>query len=349
MKQIEIAKHKIGPNLPCFIIAEAGVNHNGSYDMACELIDAAEKTGVDAIKFQTFKTEKLVTIDAPKADYQQETTGKKESQYEMLRQLELSDKAYFDLKEYCNKNNIMFLSSPFDEQSADFLENLDVSAFKIPSGEITNLPFLSYVASKGKPMIVSTGMSNLGEVEMAVDTIEATGNKSLILLHCVSNYPAKFADVNLRAMRNLESIFNVPVGFSDHTKGIEVAIGAVALGACTIEKHFTLNRNLPGPDHQASIEPHELLAMVKSIRNLESAMGNGRKIPAVSEANVAAVARKSLVAACDIPTGTLLTENMLTVRRPGIGFVPSMRGYLIGRKTKISIKAGTVFTWEMLA
>jgi N-acetylneuraminate synthase len=348
MNTLDIAGRTIGTNQPCFIIAEAGVNHNGDLSLAHELIDAASQAGVDAIKFQTFQAERLVTTDAPKAEYQLETTNAGESQFEMLRRLELDADAHRALIAHCRDKNILFLSTPFDETSADLLEQLGVPAFKTPSGEITNLPYLRHVARKGKPMIVSTGMAFLGEVETAVRTIEAAGNHSFALLHCVSNYPANPADINLRAMQTMARAFGVAVGYSDHTPGIEVSLAAVALGACIIEKHFTLDRSLPGPDHQASAEPAELAALVRGIRIVEAALGDGRKQPAASEANTAAVARKSLVAACDIPAGATLTETMIVLKRPGTGLPPAMREYLIGRVARVAIRAGDLLTLDMV-
>ena len=349
MKAIEILGREIGPGQPCFIIAEAGVNHNGSLEMARQLVDAAARAGADAVKFQTFKAEKVVSPQAPKAAYQLQTTGASESQLDMVKRLELPFDAFRELYVYCQDKGIRFMSTPFDEESVDFLAELGVAVFKIPSGEITNLPFLAHVAHKGKPMIVSTGMSYLGEVEAAVRTIEEVGNRDFVLLHCVSNYPANPADVNLRAMHTLAAAFGVPVGYSDHTLGIEVAIAAVALGACVIEKHFTLDRSLPGPDHRASLEPDELAALVRGIRTVEAALGHGRKEPAASEANTTVVARRSLVAARDIPAGTVLTEEMIAIKRPGTGLPPAMRPYLIGRTARITILAGTLLTLEMLA
>ena len=345
---VSVAGRAIGPGNPCFIIAEAGVNHNGSPEMALQLVDAAVQAGTDAVKFQTFKAERLVTPDAPKADYQKRTTDAAESQFEMIRRLELSAEMHRDLMAYCEDRGILFMSSPFDEESADLLDELGVAVFKIPSGEITNLPYLGHIARKGKPMVVSTGMAYLSEVETAVRALEDAGNREFVLLHCVSNYPADPADVNLMAMRTMSTAFNVPAGYSDHTPGIEVPIAAVALGACVIEKHLTLDRNLPGPDHKASLEPEVFTAMVRSIRTVESALGHGRKEPAASEANTASVARKSLVAACDISAGTTLTENLIAVRRPGTGLPPAMGPYLIGRSVRVSVRAGELITLEMV-
>lgn len=348
MKAIEISGRLVGPGRPCFIIAEAGVNHNGSLEMARQLVDVAVQAGADAIKFQTFKAEKVISSQAPKAVYQLQTTDTSESQLDMVRHLELSFDAFRELYAYCQEKDILFMSTPFDEESVDFLVDLGVTVFKIPSGEITNLPFLTYVASKGKPMIVSTGMSYLGEVDTAVRSIEKTGNRDLVLLHCVSNYPADPADVNLYAMQTMSKAFNVPVGYSDHTLGIEVSLAAVALGACVIEKHFTLDCSLPGPDHQASLEPEYLITLVQGIRAVEASLGHGRKEPAKIESNTLAVARRSLVAAQDIQTGTVLTDNMVSTMRPGTGLPPAMRPYLIGRTVRTPIPAGALFTLEML-
>ncbi len=346
---IDIAGRKVGPGQPCFIVAEAGVNHNGSLEMARQLVDVAVRAGADAVKFQTFRAEKVISPQAPKAAYQLQTTDTGESQLDMVKRLELSFDAFRELYAYCQDKDILFMSTPFDEESADFLAELGMAVFKIPSGEITNLTFLAHVAHQGKPMIVSTGMSYLGEVEVAVQTVEEAGNYALVLLHCVSNYPANPADVNLRAMQTMAMAFGVPVGYSDHTPGIEVALAAVALGACVIEKHFTLDRSLPGPDHRASLEPDELMALVRGIRTVEAAMGHGHKEPAASEANTAAVARKSLVAARDIPAGMKLIEELIAIKRPGTGLPPAMRPYLIGRTARTTIPAGTLLTLEMLA
>jgi N,N'-diacetyllegionaminate synthase len=343
------AAPKIGSGLPCFIIAEAGVNHNGDLEMARRLVDAAVTAGADAVKFQTFKAEQLVTAHAPKAEYQKRSTARDESQLDMLRRLELSAEAHYELFRYCQRAGVIFLSTPFDMDSADFLDELGVSLFKLPSGDITNLPLLSHVARKGKPMIISTGMSYLSEVEMCMRAVEDAGNREIILLHCVSNYPADPADTNLKAMHTMATAFGVPVGYSDHTLGIEIPLAAVAMGACVIEKHITLDRTLPGPDQKASLEPSELTTMVKGIRMVEAATGHGRKEPALSEANTAVVARKSLVAAQDIPAGATLTEGLIAIMRPGTGLPPSMRSYLMGRTVRVPVPTGTLLTLEMLA
>jgi N,N'-diacetyllegionaminate synthase len=347
-KPLSIDGRLVGTGQPCFVIAEAGVNHNGSLDMAFELIDTAAAAGADAVKFQTFSTELLVGRNVPKADYQKANTSE-ESQYEMLRKLELDRAAHERLIARCREKRITFLSTPFEEESARLLNELDVPAFKIPSGEVTNLPFLECVARFGKPMIVSTGMCRLGEVEDAVRAIAATGNDSYALLHCVSSYPADPATANLRAMQTLAHAFCVPVGFSDHTEGLEVPGAAVAMGASIIEKHFTLDRSLPGPDHLASLEPEQLHELVRAIRIVESALGDGRKQAVASEANTSDVARKSLVAAEDISAGALLSKDIIAIRRPGTGLPPTMLPYIVDRRATVNIPAGTVLRLEDVA
>lgn len=348
MRKIEIGHRMIGAGFPCFVIAEAGVNHNGRLELALSLVDAAVRAGADAVKFQTFTAARVVTRDAPKAAYQRATTGSEESQLEMLQKLELSPDTHREIQAYCDKRGILFLSTPFDEESADFLDGLHLPAFKIPSGEITNLPFLEHVARKQKPLIVSTGMSSLAEVQSAVAVIREAENDDLVLLQCVSAYPAAAADANLRAMQSMAAIFDVPVGYSDHTLGIEVALAAVALGACILEKHFTLDRDLAGPDHRASLAPDELTVLVRGVRTVEAALGHGRKEPASSEADVAAVSRKSIVTARDIPAGTRLTREMLVMKSPGTGWPPSMLGKVIERVAAKDIPADTLVTAEML-
>ena len=345
---MKINDREIGRGNLCFVIAEAGVNHNGSLDLAFQLVDQAALSGADAVKFQTFKAERLVTPDAPKAGYQKEMTGAAESQYEMLRRLELSEQDHGVLFDYCKQKGILFLSTPFDEASADFLETLGVAAYKVGSGEITNLPLLEHIAAKGKPMIVSTGMSTLGEVEIAVQAVRRQGNQDLILLHCVSNYPADPAEANLRAMHTMMAAFGTPVGFSDHTPGISVALAAVALGACVVEKHFTLDRTLPGPDHRASLEPDELQALVKGIREVEVSLGTGLKLPVQRELDTAAVARKSLTAGRDLAAGEILDPGMVAIKRPGTGLPPMMLPYVVGRRLRQAVKAGALLSLEML-
>src|SRR2546425_768278 len=348
MRKIGIGERLVGNGERVFIIAEVGVNHDGDVALAKRLVDEAADAGADAVKFQTFRAERLASATAAKASYQLRTTDRAESQLEMLRRLELSPDAHREVQRQCMKRAIAFVSTPFDEGSADLLEELDVPVFKIGSGEITNWSFLEYVARKGKPIILSTGMSFLSEVDEAVRIIRRAGCEQLVLLHCVSSYPADPADANLLAMQTMATAFGVPVGFSDHTRGIEVSLAAVALGASVIEKHFTLDRNMPGPDHQASLEPEELVALVRGIRTVERSLGDGRKKPALAEAEAAAASRRSLVATRDIPAGVLLTEELIGVRRPGTGLPPAMRSYLLGRRTRMGIPAGALFELEML-
>ena len=332
-----------------YIIAEAGVNHNGSLDIAKKLVEEAKRAGANAVKFQTFRTEKLVSRFAGKAEYQRKTTAVEESQMEMIRKLELSESDHVDLMDLCRKRNIDFLSSPFDEESADLLDRLGVPAFKIPSGEITNHPFLEHIAGKKKPMILSTGMSSLEEVEEAVGVIFSTGNAALTLLHCVTEYPAPVEEINLRAMLTMKEAFGLPVGYSDHTPGIEIALAAVALGAEVIEKHFTLDRRMPGPDHKASLEPQELRDMFKAIRNVERALGDGKKVPAPCEVKNMAIARKSIVALKPIVAGEMIRRDKVGIKRPGHGIQPKDLAKIIGLKAKRKIGRDEVITWEDLA
>lgn len=345
---VDIGGRLVGPGQPCFLVAEAGVNHNGSVELARRLVDAAADAGADAVKFQTFVASRLVTAEAPKAEYQRQGTEPGESQYEMLRRLELSADAHRVLSGHAAARGILFLSTPFDGESADLLEELGVPAFKIASGELTNVPFLAHVARKGRPMIMSTGMASLEEVDAAVRVIREAGNPALVLLHCVSNYPADPADANLRALATMAGAFSVPVGYSDHTLGTQVALAAVALGACVVEKHLTLDRTLPGPDHRSSLEPAEFGALVSGVRVVERALGDGCKRPAASEAAIAAVARRSLVAAVDIPEGAILTGARIAVRRPGTGLPPGMLAQVVGRRAKRDIPVGTLLSFEML-
>lgn len=347
VKNVMVNGRLIGGSAPCFIIAEAGVNHNGDLELAKRLIEVAAAAGADAVKFQTFRSESLVSSAAPKARYQEETTGKGESQLHMLKKLELSQEAYGILRDACREKNILFMSTPFDEACADFLEELDVALYKIPSGELNNPFLLRHVAQKGKPMIISTGMGNLDEVEAAVRTVREEGNDGIILLHCVSQYPAPCEDANLRAMETMRKTLKVPVGFSDHTLGIEVALAAVALGASVIEKHFTLDRSLSGPDHRASLEPGELRQLIRGIRNVERAIGDGIKEPRGGELETARVARKSIVAKRNIPCGSRLALEAVVLQRPGTGLPPAMLPRLVGLKAKKNIPAGTLLCLEM--
>jgi len=319
-----------------FIIAEAGVNHNGSIDLAKQMIDVALEAGADAVKFQTFKTENLLSKNAPKADYQKVVTGSSETQYEMIKKLELDENAHKILSAYCREKSIQFFSSPFDLDSIDLLNKLGMEIFKIPSGEITNLPYLRKIGGLEKKVILSTGMANLDEIEDALDVLKNAGTelKNITLLHCNSEYPTPIEDVNLQAMLTIKSDFpGIQVGYSDHTTGIEVTIAAVALGASIIEKHFTLDKNMEGPDHKASLEPDELKAMVCAIRYIEKALGNGIKKASLSELKNKPVVRKSIVAACDIQRGEIFTEKNITVKRPGTGISPMRWDEIVGKKS----------------
>lgn len=317
-----------------YIIAEAGVNHNGSLELAKKMIEVAADAGADAVKFQTFKAETLVTAAAPKAQYQNAVTSEKESQFDMLKRLELDFDAHKQLFDKCQQMEIDFLSTPFDLESAELLENLGLKTFKIPSGEITNLPLLRKVGSLGKKIILSTGMADLQEINLALDVLSKSGTNlsSITVLHCNTEYPTPLDDVNLRAMQTIKEAFpRVSMGYSDHTLGVEVSIAAVALGAEVIEKHFTLDRQMKGPDHRASLEPNELTLLVRSIRNIEKALGNGIKKPSRSEFNNISNIRKSIVASRVIHAGETLTEHNLTIKRPGTGISPSRYYEIIGK------------------
>ena len=314
-----------------YIIAEAGVNHNGDINLAYQLVDAAKAAGVDCIKFQTFKSENLVSHTAQKAEYQKAATGDS-SQQDMLKQLELSFDEFVSLKEYCDRKGICFLSTPFDFESIEFLNSIEMPFWKIPSGEVTNYPYLVALAKTGKPVVMSTGMCEMQEIEDAIAVLRENGASDIKLLHCNTEYPTPYEDVNLRAMKTLRDAFGVEVGYSDHTKGIEVPIAAVAMGAAVIEKHFTLDRNMEGPDHKASLEPQELKEMVDSIRHIEAALGSGDKRPSPSEKKNMAVARKSIVAAARIKAGDILTEENITVKRPGNGICPMRWKEVLGTR-----------------
>jgi N,N'-diacetyllegionaminate synthase len=325
-------------NNKVLIIAEAGVNHNGSMEMAMQLIDKAAEAGVDYVKFQTFKADNLVTKSARQAEYQQKNIGEQENncQYDMLKKLELAPKDHSTLINYCNQKGIKFFSTAFDLDSIDFLHSLGLGLWKIPSGEITNYPYLKKIAQYGEPVILSTGMSELSDIESAINALITNGLKrdQISLLHCNTEYPTPYEDVNLKAMQEIRDKFGVEVGYSDHTNGIEVPIAAVALGASIIEKHFTLDRNLPGPDHKASLEPEELKAMVTSIRHIEKALGSGHKTVSASEKKNIDIARKSIVASRNIKAGEKLTEDNLTVKRPGNGINPMKWEEVIGQVAK---------------
>lgn len=345
---VQIGSRTVGPGHPCYVIAEAGVNHGGDPDLAFRLVDAAAAAGADAVKFQTFKADRVASPQAAKAAYQRRATPPDEAQLDMLRRLELPFEVFAELDAYCRRLGIQFLSTPFDEESAAFLAQLGIPAFKVASGEITNLPFLRRLAGYGRPLIISTGMAGLGEVEAAVAAVTEAGCRQLVLLHCVSSYPADPSDVNLRALDTLRAAFGVPVGYSDHTLGTEIALAAVARGACVLEKHFTLDRDLPGPDHAASLEPGQLRDLVAAVRRVEAALGDGRKRPAASEVDTAVAARRSIVALRSIGRGQVLEEDMVDFRRPGNGLPPAMLPHVLGRRARRDIPAGTLLTLDML-
>lgn len=315
-----------------YIIAEAGDNHNGDFNTALKLVDVAKRAGADCVKFQTFVTEEIISKYAEMAEYQKKNTGKEESQFEMVKRLELSFDEFRKIKEYCDRVGIQFLSTPFDLKSVDFLNELGVPFFKIPSGEITNYPYLIKIAHTGKPVVISTGMCEPDEILAAINVLEKNGSGEITLLHCNTEYPTPLKDVNLYAMRTMKKMFGKKVGYSDHTKGIEVPVAAVALGACVIEKHFTLDKNMPGPDHKASLEPDELGRMVKNIRNIEIALGDGVKRVSESERKNIAIARKSIVARRNIQEGENLTEENLAVKRPGTGINPMQWMEVLGTR-----------------
>jgi len=324
-----------------FVIAEAGVNHNGSIKLAKELITAAAESGADAVKFQTFKTENLVSKTAEKAEYQKKTTDALESQFDMIKKLELNMETHKELIDYCQEKDIMFLSTPFDHGSIDMLNNLELQIFKIPSGEINNLPYLRHIGSLGKKLVLSTGMSTLKEIENALNILIQAGSRkeNITILHANTMYPTPMEDVNLNAMITIQRKFGIAVGYSDHTLGFEVDIAAVAMGASIIEKHFTLDKTMAGPDHKASLEPNELKSMVMAIRNIEIALGNGEKKPSRSEQININVVRKSIVANQDIKKGDLLNEKNITIKRPGDGISPMRWDEIIGSIAKKNYNA----------
>ena len=330
------------------VIAEAGVNHNGSITLAKQLIDAAVSAGAQIVKFQTFKAASLTTREAECAEYQTKNSGVAKSQQEMLKKLELPNAAYLKLKNYCANKPIEFLSTPFDDESARFLVNdVGIKRIKIASGELTNLPFIEYVSKFHKPVILSTGMSTLEEVKDAVDILRRQlSKKQITLLHCTTSYPCDFSEVNLHAMETLKKTFGVQVGYSDHTPGIEVAVAAAALGATVIEKHITLDRSLPGPDHKASIEPDELRMLVRSVKNVSQALGSKEKKPTTSELKMRMVARKSLVLAQPLSSGTVLKREHLTAKRPGSGVSPAELKKLLGLKLVVDKDSDDFLQWS---
>jgi len=347
-QQVKIENKIIGGHNPCFIIAEAGINHNGNVRLAKKLIDVAVEAGADAVKFQTFNAENVVTLTAEKAEYQKDLLDSEESQYKMLKKFELSEDDFWDISDYAKKSGIIFLSTPFDEDSVDILDKMGVPAFKIPSGEITNFPLLKRIGQKSKPIILSTGMATLGEIEDALNYLNKQGIEEIILLHCTTSYPAPVESVNIRALETLRCAFRMPVGFSDHTEGIIISIAAVSMGACVIEKHFTLDRTLPGPDHKASLEPQELIALVKSVRDVERAFGNGIKTPNEIEKAIKKIARKSIVARRDINSGDILTWENLIIKRPGTGIEPKFFDLVLNKKARIHIQKDQVIQWDMI-
>ena len=325
-----------------FIIAEAGVNHNGSVDIAKRLIDAALEAGADAVKFQTFRAEKMVNPYVELADYQKKNLRDSKTQLKMLKRLELPFGVFANLKEYCDRKGITFLSTPFDIESARFLKKLGLEIFKVPSGEITNYLLLKEIGSYKKKVILSTGMADLGEIEDAIEVLIDSGTRKddITILHCNTEYPTPYGDVNLRAMLTVKDAFKTNIGYSDHTRGIEVSVAAVALGAKVIEKHFTIDKNLPGPDHKASLEPDEFRAMVQAIRNVEKALGDGIKRPSPSELKNKSIVRKSIVAARPIKKGEIFSEENLTVKRPGTGMSPMFWNCIIGKVANRDYKEG---------
>jgi N-acetylneuraminate synthase/N,N'-diacetyllegionaminate synthase len=344
--QVTIADRAIGPGKPPFLVAEAGVNHNGRLDLALDLVDAAADAGADAVKFQTFQADRLAAPSAPTASYQEEETSTS-SQREMLADLELGLDAYHELRERARKRDIRFLSSPFDAESVRFLEDIGVPAIKIPSGEITNLPYLEVVAETGLPAVLSTGMSYLGEVEQALEVLDPIRDQ-VVILHCLSEYPAPVEEVNLRAMDTLRQAFEVPVGFSDHTMGIDIPVAAVARRAVLVEKHFTLDRSLPGPDHEASLEPEELAELVDAVRRTHAVLGDGIKRPQPSEEDNRTVIRKSLALAKTGSAGDVLDYSELAAVRPATGIAPTEIDKVTGRRLESDKPAGEPLTWEDL-
>jgi N,N'-diacetyllegionaminate synthase len=334
----------IGDGSRCFVIAEAGVNHNGDVRLAKELVDAALDAGADAVKFQTWRTDKLVERGAPLADYQRLNAPAAGDQFELLRSLELGEEGFVEVSAHAAERGILFLSTPDEEDSADFLDELGVPLFKIGSGEVTNRPFLRHVAEKGKPIILSTGMSTLAEVADAVGALESAGAREVVLLHCVSSYPSAPQDSNLRAMETMRVAFGHPVGFSDHTLGSEVALAAVALGACVLEKHLTLDAGLDGPDHRSSLEPEAFARYVEAVRVVEAALGDGDKRPTAEEIETRQVVRRRVLAGRDIAAGTILAEEDLILRRAGAGAFAEEASLIVGRQLMRQVASGEPIT-----
>jgi len=347
MKTIKILNKLIGEKQPIFIIAEAGVNHNGKLDLAKKLVDIAIDAGADAVKFQTFKVENLVTSNLESADYVTKNIGKDLRQQEMIKSLELNYNDFKKLKNYCDKKEIIFLSTPHTFDAIDFLDDL-VPLYKFGSGDITNIPALKHAAKKGKPIILSTGMSNLSEIKEAIKAIKSERNEHIIALHCTTNYPCQFKDVNLRAMITMKRELDCLVGYSDHTMGITASIIAAALGAVVLEKHFTIDRNLSGPDHKASLELDELACMIKEIRNVEKILGSYDKKPTKSEERIMKIVRKSIIANKEIEKGSIIKDDMIIIKRPGTGLKPIYIDKIVGRKAKRKIDKDELFQLDMV-
>jgi N-acetylneuraminate synthase/N,N'-diacetyllegionaminate synthase len=345
-EQIRINNHGIGPGQPCYVIAEAGVNHNGSLQTARELILAASEAGADCVKFQTFRAQRLVSEAAPKADYQLRATSPGESQMEMLRKLEMPEEWHAELMSLCADRDIDFISTPYSFEDVDFLDSIDIPAFKLASMHCAEPTFVSYVASKQRPIILSTGMATLAEIEAAVRAARDAGNEQLILLQCTTDYPSRVQDANLRVIPALAQQFNLPVGYSDHTQTADACIAAVALGACVIEKHFTLDRAMPGPDHAASFDAGEFRELVDSIRNAELALGSAAKVPSAVELQNARTMRRSLAARKALRAGETLTEAAVTFVRPASGISPSQITRYLGRKMARDVPAGQLFSLD---
>ncbi len=347
-KRFKIGDRTVGEGEETYIIAEAGVNHNGNLNLAKRLVDEAKAANVDAVKFQTWKTELGISRLAPKAEYQKTETGETENQYEMVKRLELSDDDFRELEEYCRKVGVTFLSTPFDEYSVVLLESMKVPAYKVSSTDTTNPFLLSRIASTKKPIILSTGMSDIEQVDWAVSFLKGKGVKDLILLQCTTSYPSEYSALNIRSMSYLRERYSVPVGFSDHSAGIVASIVAVGLGACVIEKHFTLDKDLPGPDHKASLDTTELRELVKAIRLAEASLGSCDKIIMSTEMEISKVARRSIFVSQEILKGTIIEEGMLRAKRPGTGIPPMRFNEIIGRRAKRKIEADEMLDWEML-
>lgn len=347
MEPIKIKNKIVGAKQPCFIIAEAGINHNGQLDLAKKLVDAAISAHADAIKFQTFTAEGVVTSSTGIADYVRKNIGKNMKQIDMLKKYELSHDEFIQIKEYCDKKDIIFLSTPHSFDAIDFLDDL-VPAYKFGSGDLTNIPALEYAAKKGKPMILGTGMATLEEVQQAINAITSVGNTQIIVLHCTTNYPCLLKDVNLRAMNTMQQELDCLVGYSDHTLGLLIPPLVVALGARILEKHFTLDKNQSGPDHQASLEPHELTQMIRQIRDVEKTLGESEKKPTESEKTIMTMVRKSVIAAKNIRKGEVIQKEMLIIKRPGTGISPADIHKIIGKKTKQNIAMDEILLWDMV-